>query len=260
MKKEIIYTEQQQNFINKLEEAEKHYDASCNEIKEFYKAISKDLTTKLYWAQTAKEDIQKICNHIYNLFGYVDTKILSKEIYLYFDIINLYKDDLFNHNDILIKFNNLNYYQRLVLAHDIAKKFKYTQKLEEDKQKIPLDFTYEILSRSDALTLLKIERFIDNLAFFSREIEDSEFEKMFKIEIIRFFDRDQVRKEYSEYLEEFSPLEPPVDIKKAFNDVKFLDWFIKKHKTKEIEDILRNKELFIKCAKKQIELKYAPKK
>lgn len=29
---------------------------------------------------------------------------------------------------------------------------------------------------------------------------------------------------------------------------------------KEIEDILRNKELFIKCAKKQIELKYAPKK
>lgn len=250
MKKEIIYTEQQQNFINKLEEAEKHYDASCLEIKEFYNAA--EGITKFCWEKTTKEDIQKICNYIYNLFGYVDTKILAKEIYHYFYTINLDQINTLNYYDFLTKFNNLNYYQRLVLSHDIAKKFKYTQGLEEDKQSLSIDLTYEILSRSDALTLLKIKRFIENLAFFSREIEDSEFEKMFKTEIIRFFDRAQVREEYSEYLEEFNPLEPPVNIKKAFNDVKFLDWFIKKHKTKEIEDILRNKELFIKCARSKL--------
>lgn len=257
MKKEIIYTEQQQNFISKLEEAEKHYDASCSEFEELY-SYTKNLPSKFIWAERVQNHIQRLYNNLNFLFGYVDTKILAKEIYNYFDLINGSYEGRNGFGNFREKFNNLNYYQRLVFAHGIAKKFKYVGSIENVWGPV-FDLTYEILSRSNVLVLYKIESYINDLMFFNYNNEH-DFEKLFKIEITRFyFSEGEVLNEYFRYLDEFSPYEAPGSIEKAHKDIQFLEWFIEKHKTKEIEDILRNKELFIEGAKRFIVLDKAKK-
>ena len=75
MKKEIIYTEQQQNFINKLEEAEKRYDTSCPDFKKTVKDLARHYVynicenkNRLDFYNDEDYEVDSIIDYAYNWF------------------------------------------------------------------------------------------------------------------------------------------------------------------------------------------------